>query len=74
MGSPSFPAVDHKFGVLGRNTVEPNLMLLPHLPSYIISPSYGKRDFTSNFSLNVLPNLISVEPSVTLRMLPPSTC
>ena len=53
-------------------TVEPHLILLPHLPSCIISPSKGKRGWILERSLKVVPKNISVLWSVTRLTLP--TC
>jgi hypothetical protein len=64
IGSPFSPASDQ---FVNPFTVEPNLILLPHLPSWNISPSNGRSGFIFDFSLNVAPKLISVLPSVTLR-------
>ena len=35
-------------------TVEPNLILFPHLPSYITSPSKGDKGFIVSLSKKVL--------------------
>ena len=72
IGSPSVPTDDQLLGWF--LTVEPNLILLPHLPSYITSPSKGKRGCIFERSLNVLPKYISVEPSVTFLVLPAIVC
>jgi len=37
------PTDDHSFAVLAFLTVEPKRNELPHLPSYIVSPSYGNK-------------------------------
>jgi len=43
IGFPFFPTEDQLLGLLAFFTVEPKRIELPHLPSYIISPSYGNK-------------------------------
>jgi hypothetical protein len=80
IGSPFFPSLDQSLLIdVVVLEVEPNLKLLPNLPSYIISPSNGISGWILDLSINVfwdafvgLPKFISVELSVTLRNVPPS--
>jgi hypothetical protein len=39
IGDPLAPVADHELGITELLTVDPNLIELPNLPSYIISPS-----------------------------------
>ena len=78
IASPSSPFEDHGFGTGDCLTVEPNLSDCPHLPWYIKSPANGWRfliaDPSSNLSLNVFPNSISVPLSLILLTEPAVVC
>ena len=73
IGSPLEPVVDQVLEV--SFTVLPKRILLPHLPSYIISPSKGFKGWILESSLKVLPNeTLDSLLGVTLDVEPKLAC